>query len=242
MSKFQITLVAVLVSLACLGGALYYQRVTTKGRYNSTTKFRILQRSVPDLFSTVPADGKKTEGNWLDNQIKLLSSPTILTRVVKVLNLDTEWEMTPEMALARVQERVEVAVERSSDIISVTAGGDSRASAAALANTVRKEYDEMRREMERERFRRLTETVEAQIKLQADLVEKNRVEKEALQKKHGLAAAAEKGPPEYNSGKQRYDSSMMLLNTIRKQWARQKEEEEGVTATRTMVEVLEEAR
>jgi uncharacterized protein involved in exopolysaccharide biosynthesis len=240
MNKLQASILTLLVCLACVAGALYYQKLTARGKYHATTKFQILQEP-PAVFSAVPHTLKGGGGNWMDEQIVLISSPTVLTRVVKLLNLDAEWHMTPEKALERVQKRVEVTGDRGTKIVSVTGWGNSPESAADLANSVRKMYEEVRTEAEQDRFRRLTENVEAKIRQQKKTVEAAKAQMEALQKKHGITGEATPPPgqPEYASTRQNFESAMALLNQMRELSDRQKVDEAVV---RKRIEILEEAR
>lgn len=241
MNRLPATLTFVLAMLACGGGALYFSRSTASGRFSARTTFRVLHNSAPDVFSSVPVSGK-IGGNWLDDQIALISSPTVLMRVVNALHLNEEWDISPEKALERVEEWVVVTADRGPEIIFVTARGDSPGSAAALANTVRSKYEEIRIEPEQEKFRRLTQNVETQTKEQEKSVEKWKLEMDALQRQVPIDQTPEEARQqqlEYNAAKQSYESSMMLLNTMRELSARLKVEP-GII--KSPIEVIEEAR
>lgn len=156
-------------------------------KFAGKTKFQILQSSAPDVFGSVSGDARATmSGNWLETQFRTMTSKDTLLRVVKRLNLEQEWHMGPDEAAARLLNMLETEQERGTELVSIVAWSTKSDEAARIANEVRAAYEEKRIENEKERFQRLTQTVDAQIKKQIEDVEKARLEMNDLQKRHNI--------------------------------------------------------
>jgi succinoglycan biosynthesis transport protein ExoP len=156
-------------------------------KFAGRTKFQILQSSAPDLFGQVSGDMRQTmSGNWLETQFKTMTAKDTLLRVAKRLNLEQEWHMSQEEAASRLERMIETEQDRGTEIVSIVAWSTKNQEAADIANAVREAYEERRTESEQERFRRLTQNVDAKIKSQLEVVEKFRLEVNALQKQHNI--------------------------------------------------------
>ena len=165
---------------------------------------------------------------WMEMQVKKISSPELLSRIVTRLNLESEWGLSEEQATARLQEMVEVELLEGTDVVSVTVRGYVANICADAANAVRDVYEQIRREAEQERMRRLTQNVDARIKEQEEILKARKAE--------GEAASASGQDAAWKM--RRYENGVMLLNTIRELSARQSRD--GIVSR--PIETLEVAR
>jgi len=234
-SKLRIVLITALLCLACLEGGLYYYKLKAIVAYSATTRFELLQSSAPDVFSAASDDVRqRLNGDWHNAQITVLSSERVLSRVVKALHLDTEWDLHPEKVVERLHRQIEAVLDKSTSVVSLTAWSDSPRSAASIANAIRGTYREIRLEADHERSQRLIKNTEANIESHLRTVETNKAEMESLQKKYGItatgapsAAGTTDSPTrgqqaECAAAKQRYEASVALLRTIREYSSRQR--------------------
>ena len=156
-------------------------------KYESTTQFRVQVSSALDAFNTNDNSSRSNfSGNWLETEFKTITSHETLSLVVKRLNLDQTWGISPEDAVRRLEKMIETETERGTEIVTIIVASTDADQAADIANAVREAYDEKRKETEAERIRRLTQTLEAKIKSQENDVEKARIEMLDIMKKHGI--------------------------------------------------------
>src|SRR5262249_22826283 len=102
------------------------------------TRFRILQSTAPDIFGSQTEDQKReANANWLQTQVKRISSPDVLIKAVKRLNLEAEWKQTAEQAIARVQENMKVELAEGTNVVSLTVRDFSKTECASIANAMR---------------------------------------------------------------------------------------------------------
>jgi len=156
-------------------------------KFAGRTKFQILQSSAPTVFGFSEGDRRNTmSGNWLETEFKTMTARETLLKVVKRLNLEQNWSMGPEEAAARLERMIETEQERGTEIVTVTAWSTKNDEAAQIAKAVREAYEERRKDSEEERFRRLTQTTESEINKQVAVVDKARLDMNALQKQHNI--------------------------------------------------------
>ena len=156
-------------------------------KYESTTQFRVQVSSALDAFNTNENSNRSAySGNWLETEFKTITSHETLSLVVKRLNLDQTWGVSPEDAVRRLEKMIETETERGTEIVTIIVASTDADQAADIANAVREAYDEKRKELEADRIRRLTQTLEAKIKSQENEVEKARIEMLDIMRKHGI--------------------------------------------------------
>lgn len=156
-------------------------------KYAGMTRFQINQSSAPDVFDTTTRDARLTvTGNWLDTQVKTITSRDTLLRVVRTLNLQSAWSLSDDDAAARLERMIELEQERGTEIVSIIAWSTNATEAANLANEVRKAYEERRKGVEEERSRRQTENMQAQITRQNEAVDKARAHMMKIMETHKI--------------------------------------------------------
>jgi hypothetical protein len=159
------------------------------GRSKATTKFLILKPTV-----SIPGDKvDRPETNWLEVQLRTLTSQVILQRVVQQENLAQCWRTDEHTATSKLKRMIEVEVEGGTKVVSVTVFGENGENLAKLANAIRKGYEEYRVELEQQRIALLSREEEAKIKAQEAEVDHARATMTELAKKHNsrpLSSAA----------------------------------------------------
>jgi hypothetical protein len=157
------------------------------GGGGAEVKMQILQSSSPDVFGFTNADYRNTmSGHWLETQMKLITAPETLLRVVKSLELGKSWDMEPADAAERLASMIEVEQERGTEIVTIRVRSGDENESANCARTITAAYEERRNEAEQERLKRLAQTVDSEINKQLAAVEKARLEMNDLQKKHSI--------------------------------------------------------
>lgn len=156
-------------------------------KFAGRTKFLVNQSSAPDVFDTVNRDLLGTRsGNWLETQFKTMTARDTLLKVVKNLNLETQWGVGADEAASKLDKMIETEQERGTEIVAIIAWSTKAAEAADIANAVRAAYEERRNASEEDRVRRLGQTIAAQITTQEANVEKARLDMLELMKRHNI--------------------------------------------------------
>ena len=187
MTRLRTTIVIALVCLAGGAAAYLYKEGSVTPEYSSSTRFRILEQSVPGGEETGKADAA-TKESWLAGEVALLESPEILTRVVKALGLDAEWKLTPEQAVARAKEKLEISADATGEIVTVTGWAESANGAASLANAVRNAYGQYRTDAQYAKLAQAVKDIEKRTAEQQRRVDADRAELEAVIKRQGIEA------------------------------------------------------
>lgn len=150
-------------------------------KFAGHTRFRIMQSSARTLFQENEEASRMTRsGNWLETEFKTITARDTLSRVVKQLNLETEWNTSAEDAGAKLERMLEADLERGTEIVDLTAWSVRGDEAARLANAVREAYEEERNELESEQVERLITHTRSRISEQLEEVEKARVQMNEL--------------------------------------------------------------
>lgn len=153
----------------------------------AAVKMQILQSPAPDVFGTITTDFRQTvAANWLETQIKSITSPDNMLRVVKNLKLDEAWGMDPTAAAERLGSMTEVEQERGTEIVTIKVRSSDTAESANCARAIAEAYEQWRTEAEKDRITRLADTLQSQIKSQDEEVERTRQEMNDLAKKHSI--------------------------------------------------------
>ncbi len=156
-------------------------------KFDGRTKFQINTSSAPTVYESDRALGGSTfSGNWFETEVKSIMTRETLSRVVKNMNLLSEWGGSEEEALYKLENMVEVEQERGTDIVSVIAWSTKAPEAMEIANAVREAYQARRIEREEERLNRLKLQVEQKIKSQSDEAEVARQKMNDLAKRYGI--------------------------------------------------------
>ncbi|HEX2750438.1 MAG TPA: polysaccharide biosynthesis tyrosine autokinase, partial [Verrucomicrobiales bacterium] len=160
-------------------------------KFAGQTKFVINVSSAPNLFETAEQDNMRNRsGNWLETQFKGILSRDTLNRVVKNLNLESEWGVSADECASKLERMIEADQERGTEIVTITGWSTKAAEAASIANGVRVAYEERRTAMEVERVNRLTQNTDAQITRQVGIVETARLHMMDVMKKHNIVDVA----------------------------------------------------
>jgi polysaccharide biosynthesis transport protein len=203
-------------------------------KYAGRTKFQILQSSAPDVFSTITNDFRQTvSANWLETQYRAMTAKENLKRVVKRLNLDTEWRTSEEDAASRLERMLETEQERGTEIVTVTAWSTNASESMYIANEVRKAYGEWRTESEKDRITRLSYTLTSQIKSQDEEVERTRQEMNDLAKKHNIVdrvplSTGQGYSPVIQDGLNDADAARAYMNKLEEDMLRLKTQFQGL--------------
>ncbi len=156
-------------------------------KFAGHTKFQVNLSSAGDVFGIISNDQRSTQGgNWLETQFKTITAQETLLRVVKNLNLETDWGMTAAEAAGKLERMIETEQDRGTEIVTITAWSTKAEEAANVANAVRAAYEERRKAIEEDRSKRLSQNVASQITLQEAAVEKARLEMLDIMKKHDI--------------------------------------------------------
>lgn len=92
-----------------------------------------------------------------------------LTSVVKSCRLHSRWNVSESDAVNRLRERIDVKLEKGTDIITLTAWSAAEDEAAELANAVRDAYAGGRIKQERELVTRLIQSIDPKIAAQTSV-------------------------------------------------------------------------
>ncbi len=124
--------------------------------------------------------------NWLETEMKTITARETLVIAAKREKLDSVWKLSPDQAAARLERMIEVEQEPGTEIIALHAWSDDSEQASAIANAVRRAYEERRAALEEKRSNELAEAIKSQIKTQEQAVEKARLEMLELMKEHAF--------------------------------------------------------
>ncbi len=181
-SPLKITRLLLIVAALIIGGAFIGHQGSNEGseikdhgkKFCATTRFQINR-----TLTVNPA-------NWLEAEIKTITARETLVIAAKRENLDSAWNLSLDQAVARLERMIEVEQERGTEIIALRAWSDDSEQASAIANAVRRAYEERRAALEEKRSSELAQAIKSQIKAQEQAVEKARLEMLELMKKHDI--------------------------------------------------------
>ena len=178
----KITRLLLIAAALIIGGAFIGRQGPNEGsetkdrgeKFCATTRFQINRTP---MVSPV---------NWLETEIKTITARETLVIAAKMEKLDSAWNLSLDQAASRLERMIEVEQERGTEIIALRAWSDDSEQASAIANAVRRAYEERRAALEEKRSSELAEAIKSQIKTQAQAVEKARLEMLELMKKHAI--------------------------------------------------------
>ena len=202
-------------------------------KYQSTTRFRVLLSSAIDPFQTNEISNRSAySGNWLETEFKTVTAHETLSLVIKKLNLDQTWGLTFDEALTKLERMIETETERGTEIMTVIVSSVRRDEAAAIANEVREAYDAQRQEIEAERIRRLTQTLDAKIKSSENDLEAARIVMNEVARKHGIVDNSYQGgggfTPVVTTKPEEYSDSLRSQGVLEQQVIRLKSQLESL--------------
>lgn len=217
-----------LISLACLVIIALLDR-----KYQSTTRFRVQLSSAMNAFNTNAISERSAySGNWLETEFKTVTSHESLSLVVKQLNLDQTWGIPFDEAIGKLEKMIETETERGTEIMTVIVSSTKRDEAAAIANAVRDAYESKRKEGEAEKIRRMTQTLEAKIKSQENVLEAAQMAMNEVARKYGIVDRSFLGgqglSPVVTTKPEEYAESVRSQNVLEQQVIRLKSQLESL--------------
>ncbi len=155
-------------------------------QFKGQTKFAINTSSAADMYETGKIVRESISTNWFDTEVKSITTAETLLRVIKKLDLTTDWNKTEDEALKKLEEMVDVEQTRGTEIVDVIVWSPKARESADIANAIRDAYRERRIEQESDRIQRLTTQVEQEMKSQREEVAKAQSDMIALAKKYQI--------------------------------------------------------
>ncbi|HEX2747552.1 MAG TPA: hypothetical protein VHM91_06115 [Verrucomicrobiales bacterium] len=134
------TLWLILAGVIAGGIVGMYLNFTEKIEFESVTLCR------PVRPATAPAGASPQE--WVKSEAAAMGSQENLLRVVRNLNLDAEWNMTPESCVERLRKMIAIETASGDTLIRVVARSSKTAESASLVNGVVVARGEFYREKE----------------------------------------------------------------------------------------------
>lgn len=218
------------------GGAIQVRR----DGFGRTTVFRMETLTEPGASvaeSRIPAQSA--------TPLNSLTSVDVLYPVVRLLDLEREWELSGIDAIVRLRELIDVHRDADSGAVSVTVWSVTPEQSAALANAVRDSYAVWREEEDEKRFRRAAQSADERISKQEVEVEKAKAE--LTRREMQRSASRREAPSEEIRGREisdywraryRYDSQLQNLESMK---GLRRKLEDGTAHRRSPVEILKQA-